>query len=318
MLQYFWLLLVSLCWAGTAASAPESAIAFHSEAAAAGEYILLKDVAELPPDMAQACGQALVWTAPPPGQVYTLTRDFLQHRLTQLGLEDLLARAAIPPAIQVRQTGTFLTKEQVDAALRRYLLTHSPRPTPQVHLEIMPLEEPVLWSEDMALEVLPHKNSRLAGEVTVEMGLMKQGQLHRRFKVRGKVIWEREVVCAARPLAPRTVISPDDIRLCRRDITGKGPGEYFVSPEQVLGRVLTRELGPQEILTQRHLSHEPLIHRGEEVTVILEDTQGLAITTKAVAREPGYPGRPIRMLNPKSKKEFQALVVDAKTVKVTL
>lgn len=318
MLQSFWLFLVSLCWAGTAAAAPEAAIAFRAEAAAAGEYILLKDVVELPADMAQACGQSLVWTAPPPGQVYTLTRDFLQYRLTQLGLEDLLARAAIPPAIQVRQTGTYLTKEQVDAAFRRYLLTHSPWPARQVRLEIMPLEEPVLWSEDMTLEVLPPKNSRLAGEVTLEMGLMKQGQLHRRFKVRGRVIWEREVVCAARPLAPRTVIGPDDISLYRRDVTGLGPEEYFVSPEQVLGRVLSRGLGPQEILTLRHLSHEPLIHRGEEVTVILEDNQGLAITTKAVAREPGYPGRPIRMLNPKSKKEFQALVVDARTVKVTL
>jgi flagella basal body P-ring formation protein FlgA len=52
------------------------------------------------------------------------------------------------------------------------------------------------------------------------------------------------------------------------------------------------------------------------VTVILDD-HGLIITTRGVAREPGYPGRPIRMLNPKSKKEFQAQVVDAKTVKVT-
>ncbi len=318
MLQSFWFVLVTLCLAGPAGAA-EPGITFRTEAAAAGEYILLKDLAELPPATAQACGQALIWTAPPPGQVYTLTGEFIRYRLSQLGLGELLAAAAIPPAIQVQQTGTFLTKEQVDAAFRRYILAHSRRPAHQVRIEVLPLEEPVLIPEENpVLEVFPPKNSRLTGDVTLEMGLMRQGQLYKRFKVRGRVSLEGEVVCAARPLMPRSVIGPDDIRLCRRDITGLGAEEYFTSPEQVLGRVLNRGLGPLEILTQRHLSHQPVINRGEEVTVILEDDQGLAITTKAVAREPGYPGRPIRMLNPKSKREFQAQVVDAKTVKVTL
>jgi flagella basal body P-ring formation protein FlgA len=319
-----WLILaVLLLVPEPAAAAPESAtghgsITFRAEAAAAGEYILLKDLAELPPAMAQTYGQVLVWTAPPPQQVYALTREFLHYRLNQLGLGGLLEEAAVPPVIQVCQTGAFLTKEQVTDAFRRYVLEHSYWPEEQMRLEVLPLAESVLIpDQNPVIEVLPPKTGRLVGEVTLEMALRRQGQLHRRFKVNGKVSLEQMVVCAAKPLAPQTVIGPDDVRLCRRDVTSLGADEFFVSLEPVVGRILSRALGPQEMMTQRHLSHQPIINRGDEVTVVL-DQNGLIITTKGVAREPGYPGRSIRMLNPKSKREFQAQVVDARTVKVTL
>jgi len=305
-----------------AASTPEApatkGVSFRTQAEAAGEYIFLKDVAELSPEMAQRCGQVLVWTAPPPGQIYTLTREFICYRLTQLGLGGFFEDAAVPPAIQVRQTGVALTKEQVAEAFRRYILGHTHWPDNQVCIEVSPLEEAVIAPDkDVVLEVLPSKNSRLTGDVTLEMALLRQGQIIKRFRVTGKVALELAVVCAAKPLAPQTAISPDDVHLARRDVTGLAADEFFVSVDQVVGRLVSRPLGLQEMVTQRHLSNQPIINRGDEVTVVLDDN-GLAITTKGVAREPGYPGRSIRMLNPKSKKEFQAQVVDAKTVKVTL
>jgi flagella basal body P-ring formation protein FlgA len=321
--RILWLILLALFLvANPAASMPEAPAAkgfsFRAEAEAAGEYILLKDLAELSPEMAQRYGHVLVWTAPPPGQIYTLTREFLCYRLTQLGLGGFFEDAAVPPAIQVRQTGAPLTKEKVADAFRRYILGHTHWPDNQVRIEVSPLEEVVIAPDkEVVLEVLPSKTSRLTGDVTLEMALLRQGQIIKRFKVAGQVALELAVVCAAKPLSPQAAIGPDDIRLARRDVTGLAADEFFVSLDQVVGRMVSRPLNPQEMVTQRHLSHQPIINRGDEVTVVLDDN-GLAITTKGVAREPGYPGRSIRMLNPRSKKEFQAQVVDAKTVKVTL
>jgi flagellar basal body P-ring formation protein FlgA len=322
MRSILWLILVWLASTGPAAAAPEpspaGALTFRANAEAAGEYIFLKDIAELSPEMTQACGQVQVWTAPPPEQVYTLTREFLHHRLTQLGLGGFLGPESLPPAIQVRQTGALLGNDQVAAAFRRHVLARSHWPEKQMRIEVFPLAEPVLIpDQQVALEVLPAKSDRLLGEVTLDMAIMRQGQIYKRLKVAGKVNLERDVVCAVKPLMPQTAIGPDDIRLSRREVTNLGVDEFFVSPDQVNGRIVARALGPQEIVTQRHLSHQPLINRGDEVTVLLDD-QGLVITTKGVAREPGYPGRSIRMLNPKSKKEFQAQVMDAKTVRVML
>ena len=72
------------------------AMTFRNEAQVAGEYITLNHLAELPPEVAQKCGAALVWSAPPPGHIYTLTQEFLKHRLSQLGLLGFLEGAALP------------------------------------------------------------------------------------------------------------------------------------------------------------------------------------------------------------------------------
>jgi flagella basal body P-ring formation protein FlgA len=100
-------------------------------------------------------------------------------------------------------------------------------------------------------------------------------------------------------------------------VTNLSQRDIFTTEKQVLGHTLTKGLGPQEILTSRHLDHKPIIKRGEEVTVVL-DQNGLEISTRGITREDGYLGRSVRVRNTKSKKEFQAEVLDAKTVKVTL
>jgi|GEM_PF-781654 flagella basal body P-ring formation protein FlgA len=292
---------------------------FRADAAAAGEYITLNDLGNLPPDLAQKYGQALIWSAPPPGQLFTLTREFLQYRLTQMGLAEVLKGGELPPAIQVRQTGIILKSDDITAAFRSYIQNQNPWPASDLNIQIYPQEEPILLPDNKyTLEVLPPKGSdRPMGEVTLEMAVLREGRALKRFKVYGKVTLEQEVICASRPLSPQSVIKPGDVRLCRRDVTNLTQRDLFTKEKQVLGQMLAKGLGPQEILTNRHLSHTPLIKRGEEVTVVL-DQNGLVITTRGVTREDGYLGRHVRVRNTKSKKEFQAEVVDARTVKVIL
>jgi len=292
---------------------------FRAEAAAAGEFITLNNLAELPPDLAQKYGQALIWSAPPPGQFFTMTREFLQYRLTQMGLAGLLTDANLPAAIQVRQTGIVLSIEEVNAAYRRYVQQQNPWPASELRVQIYPQEEPVLLPDkQFTLEVLPSKGQeRFLGEVALEMAVLKEGRLLKKFKINGKVTLEQTIVCASRALPPQTVIGPKDVHLSRRDVTSLAQQDIFTSEKQVLGHLVSKGLGPQEILTNRHLDHKPIIKRGEEVTVVL-DQNGLVISTRGVTREDGFLGRQVRVRNTKSKKEFQAEVLDAKTVKVVL
>jgi flagellar basal body P-ring formation protein FlgA len=294
------------------------ALTFKSEAQVAGDYITMSHLAELPPELAQKCGAAPVWTAPPPGEVYTLTEEFLKHRLQQLGLMDFFQGEALPAAIQVRQTGVLLNGEDVAAAFRRYVQEHCPYPPNNLAIEVFPLKEAVILPDpQVTLKLLPPRNDKLLGDVTLEMVILHQGQPLKRVKVSGVVRLKRMVVCATRPLRPQSTIGSEDIQVISREVTGLNADDFFSSSEQVLGHVLTKSIGPQEIITTRHLSTQPLIKRGDEVTVLF-DHEGLEISTKGVAREQGYLGKSIRLLNPKSKKEFQGLVVNAKTVKVQL
>lgn len=293
-------------------------LTFKSEVQVAGDYITLSSLVDLPPELAQKCGSALIWEAPPPGQIYTLTQEFLQYRLGQMGLSRYFPEASLPAAIQVRQTGVLLNGEDVAATFRRYVQTHNPYPPDNLHIEVFPLKEPIILPEaQVTLKPLPPRNDKLLGEVTLEMVILHQGQPLKRFKVNGVVRLKRLVVCATRPLRAQETIGPGDIQVMPREVTGLNLEDFFSSAEDVVGQILAKSLGPQEIITSRHLSNQPLIKRGDEVTVVL-DQDGLEVSTKGVAREQGYLGKSIRIVNPKSKKEFQGLVVNAKTVKVQL
>jgi flagella basal body P-ring formation protein FlgA len=314
-LGLIWLILVGLL---LGADQAHGTLTFKSEAAVAGEYITVAHLADLSPELTQKCGQALVWSAPPPGQIYTLTQEFLKHRLGQLGLLGFFEGAAWPAAIQVRQTGVLLNGEDVAGAFRNYIQKHSHYPSDNLSIEVFPLEEPIILPEpQVTLKPLPPRSDKLLGNVTLEMVLLHQGQPLKRVKVRGMVRLKRLVVCATRPLRSQDIIGSEDIQVLPREVTGLNANDFFISSEQVLGRILARSLGPQEIITSRHLSNQPVIKRGDEVTVVL-DQDGLEISTKGVASEQGYLGKTIRLRNPKSQKEFQGLVVNAKTVKVTL
>jgi flagella basal body P-ring formation protein FlgA len=236
-----------------------------------------------------------------------------------MGLAGLLTDANLPAAIQVRQTGIILNSEEIAAAYRRYVQHQNPWPASELRIQIYPQDEPILLPDkQFTLEVLPPKGQeRGLGELTLEMAVLKEGRLLKKFKVNGKVTLEQTVVCASRPLPPQTVIGPKDVHLSRRDVTTLSQRDIFTSEKEVIGHLVSKGLGPQEILTSRHLDHKPIIKRGEEVTVVL-DQNGLVISTKGVTREDGYLGRQVRVRNSRSKKEFQAEVLDAKTVKVVL
>jgi flagella basal body P-ring formation protein FlgA len=292
-------------------------LVFKGEVQVAGDYITVSHLADLPQELAQKCGSAPIWSAPPPGEVYTLTQAFLRYRLEELGLADFLEGVELPALIQVRQTGVPLKGEDVAATFRRYVQEHSPYPPNNLNIEVSPLKEVIILPDpQITLAPVPPHNGKLVGDVTLEMVILHQGQPVKRLKVSGMVRLKRLVVCATKPVQAQSVIAPGDVQVVSREVSGN-IDDFFISTEQVVGRILAKSVGPQEILTTRHLSNQPIIKRGDNVTVLL-DQDGMEISTKGVAQEQGYAGKYIRLLNSRSKKEIQGLVLDAKTVKVQL
>jgi flagellar basal body P-ring formation protein FlgA len=311
----FWLVFVVLLFGVDQA---HGALTFKSEAQVAGDYITLSNLADLPSDLAQKCGGAPVWSAPPPGGVYTLTKEFLTYRLKQLGLANFLEGVVLPPAIQVRQTGVLLKGEEVATVYQRYIQDHNPYPPKNLSIEVYPLKEAVIIPDpQVKLGLVPPKNDKFLGDVTLEMVISHQGQPIKHLKVSGMVRLKRQVVCANRPLRLNDTIGAGDVQILSREVTGLNVDDFFTSPEQVVGHILAKSVGPQEIITSRQLSHQPIIKKGDLVNVVL-DQDGLEISTRGVAQEQGQLGKSIRLMNPKSKKEFEGLVVDAKTVRVQL
>jgi flagella basal body P-ring formation protein FlgA len=233
-------------------------------------------------------------------------------------LGNFLEGAVMPPAIQVRQTGVLLKSDEVVAVFQRYIQDHNPYPPKNLSIEVFPLKEAVILPDSrVTLSPLPPKNDKFLGEVTLEMVVTHQGQPIKRLKVSGMVRLKRQVVCANRPLRISDTIGPGDLQILSREVTGLNADDFFTSPDQLVGHILAKSVGPEEIITTRHLSHQPVIKRGDKVNVVLEQ-DGLEISSKGIAQEQCQLGKTIRLINPNSKKEFQGLVLDARTVRVQL
>ncbi|HUJ88812.1 MAG TPA: flagellar basal body P-ring formation chaperone FlgA [Syntrophorhabdales bacterium] len=83
----------------------------------------------------------------------------------------------------------------------------------------------------------------------------------------------------------------------------------------VVGKVLKKDVAPGTVLTTLLIESPEVIHRGEMVTIVGENTQ-LLVRTKGKAEEPGRMGERIRVKNLSSDREVVGRVAGNGTVNV--
>lgn len=291
---------------------------FQTQVRVTGEYITLADLARLTPEQAQRYGEFIIWSAPPPGEVYTLTREFLGYRLSQPGGPGKAARSQLPVVIKVKRTGVVVGMEQLGEIFRQHVCEHSPWPAEALHIQIFPpIPRLAFPPGKLSFQVISPADGNYLGQVALEVLILRDGKLENKVKLTGEVTLTRPVVCCRRNLRSREVIGVEDIKVIRREFSRLPPGGIITEPSQVIGKALKRSLRAGVVISPRDLINAPLIKRGDRVLIRFERS-GLTITAKGKAREPGFVGKSIRVINCASKKELQARVINQKTVRVEL
>ena len=126
-------------------------------------------------------------------------------------------------------------------------------------------------------------------------------------------IYEKKTVFYATKSLPRgTPVSADDL----------GSKETYISENDLIypdhlhdvtGKVLKRDVAPGVILTTLMLDNPQVIHRGETVTMVVENKE-LLVSTKGKAQEPGKVGEKIRVKNLTTDRELVGKVANDGTV----
>jgi len=93
-------------------------------------------------------------------------------------------------------------------------------------------------------------------------------------------------------------------------------GVPIASLPSLIGKQLTRNVVPGEVITQGDVRTEPPIPASEEITVIAK-AENIVIKSLAVARADGELNESIPVLNPKSGEQFVAKVVQKNHVEVS-
>jgi flagella basal body P-ring formation protein FlgA len=300
-------------------------------AAVGGERIVLSDVAELRGGSAprrEALAGVVLKAAPAGGGVCRVSVDDVTKGLELAGenLAEVLLGGAT--ACDVRRAFVGRGEGAVSAAadrngqrtlaerLREYLVGRAGVPgAPGVEVRFsrasraaLELSEP-----EYAFRILTRGGEGL-GLVSVEVELVRDGQVLQRVPVVAQVSAEVAVVVARRSINRGAEIEAADVGLERRrfdrlDQIG------LTDLSAAVGQQAVRFIGLGEALGPRDLRPLPLVKRGDVVTVRLRQG-GVVVEAAGKALGPGCYGETVEVRGPGSKDGFSAKVTGARTVEV--
>lgn len=163
-------------------------------------------------------------------------------------------------------------------------------------------------------ELMSQNHDKYLGQKTISVLIKVNGVAKGKVKMRGNLELYGDVVIVSRRLNRRDIISNEDLAVVRRNIT-MFSHELVTSPGEAIGQGLKTSLGPGAILLKQYLEEQPLVKRGDLVT-ITATTPSMQITTKGEARSQGAKGDIVRVKNLSSRQMISAQVVSHGMVRV--
>lgn len=291
---------------------PAASISFREQASVLGEEMLLGELAELCADSA-ALADIPLGRSPEPGKAVELSRAELLGKLS-IAVPAGSVEVSCPPKVvalrrhQVASRAQML--EALQAQLERRLAVDGGGQVKVTGFRVA--EEPLVPEGRLSLEFeLPESTERCLGSVCLPLIVKVDGQTARKLRTSATVSLERQVVCATRGIRRHEVLGRDDLRLARREVSG----EPLTSLEAAVGLRASRHLEAGATLMRRDVEEPPALFKGAAVTILLESGP-LTITARGTACQTARVGETVRVLNPESRRELLAVVVDGATVRI--
>ena len=247
-----------------------------------------------------------------------------------LGLLAALGAAEIRADQRASQA---LGKEQVEQALREHVLKGGPWKAGQIEVRALSFKAPRLPAGETRLKVLKPGNGLGPGVHTFLLAAVPSTPLgagpstslragpstslrasEAEFWVRAEVKLFSTIVVSSRPLAHRQIITPEDVRLEVREV-GAAPPRPFTKIDEAVGKMVTRSIEMNEPVTSA-VAESPRVLRYGSPVVLVYETASLRVESPGLAVEGGKVGDTIQVKNASSGKMLQAVVLDARTVRV--
>jgi len=122
------------------------------------------------------------------------------------------------------------------------------------------------------------------------------------------------VIKSTRAIGKGEVIGMEDIYKTLENIKHI-PKRSVIKEDILIGKVLKRSIPANYAITEGNIENISAVKKGQQV-ILLFDNGRIRITTKGVAKENGFIGENIKVLNISSKKQIEGKIIDNKTVLV--
>lgn len=217
---------------------------------------------------------------------------------------------------QARAATLTLDHEELEAIFTDILLRTSPWPAEDLvisNFSSTPSSATVPMGT-IDYELINQNHERYLGQKSISVLIKVDGVAKSKVKMRGNLELYGDVVLVSRRLGRRDIISREDLSVVRRNITSFAH-ELVTSPQEAVGQGLKTSLQPGTVLLKKYLEKQPLVKRGDLVT-ITASTDFMQITTKGEARSQGAEGDIVQVKNLSSRQMITAQVVGYGLVRV--
>lgn len=300
-------------------------ISVRPKVVANGKRLSLLDFCEsdhLPEEWKALLAEVDVGPAPEAGRESSLkSQQIARHFerfLSRQGLDPKTTVLRLPERITVASPQATVTREQIEEFFREFVLektaSRAEQPEDLVIGQISFGTIPALPVGQLRVEVTASPHERFMGDATVMIHFHVDGREVRNMRVSGKIEYYRKVIYSARAMKRNEVLTDADIQSIRVNIADR-PDRYLTQREQVIGKKLLNNVGPNQPLNSRDLDQPSLVKRGDPVTIIFQQ-EGIRLSTRGESKENGSQGDRIRIRNVDSKKNILCQVIDAQTVEV--
>ena len=253
--------------------------------------------------------------SPQPGKSRIIDTDFIGLRMRQSDID--MSRVKIEPMQEIEILRGFVTvsPEEIEQIVSQELPGVIAMDERRISIrEIKAASGIILPKGGYTYSVVPPKDAGLSGKLLLSVFFEASGDFKKRVYVTAEIDRYIDVVVAAKPLSRNQIIKEADLEIKTMTVA-EAPANGIVDPEDLVGNKVRRNLNKGEVLRSELIDVTPLINRNDVVQMIVE-TSNFKIVTLGEAKEKGFKGDRIKVLNLDSKNEVYALILDSNSVKV--
>lgn len=283
-----------------------------------GQQVRLSEVADIAADEADAhvdWAAIVVGAAPLPGKTHTIARTQIIAHLRKAGADINALRVSDAQSVAVTCAAAVISGDDLAAAGRAALEAQSPD-------DVMP---EIICSRPPADLIVPEGTVELNAQAgngvpgglrTVSIAVIVDGQVRKRALVTYMVrLWADVLV--AKAFTPRHAdLDPADFAVERRDISLLN-ARPLRSLEELAGKRASRAIPINAEVTGAQVEEPPVINRGDLVAVTVR-SGGVTVSTQAVVLGDARMGDAVRLRQPESRQEFEAVAIGPKQAAIIL
>lgn len=315
-------MLVFLLLVPIGATAKETTtVALKKEVTVKGNSIVLGRVADFDGEIPDKLPALSLGNAPWPGRAREISRVLVKARMLSAGFEMGRFRFGGEDTCLVKMKALRVQPDRIVEAAKENVRSRFPGPEPEVDVQLRGRVRPVLVAPGSPpeLRAAPSGRAGPAGDVRVNVDVLRGGKLLERVPVRLEVRLHRRVAVARTRIAAGEALNSENVSFVRRDVT-RVHGTPFGNRKELEGKVARRVIDPGETVTDKAAgpAEAPVVIQANQRVFLVVRTSTMRVVTKGKATRSARLGEAAVARNLRTAREVSGVALKGGVIRVLM